>query len=191
AIAQRLAWKLVTITPSDFVKEGVERSESMARTLFSDLMQLREVVVLFDEIDEMLRDRSESSDAGGAISILRFLVPGMLPKLQTLNKYSKKSKLIFIIATNYKERLDSAVVRRGRIDEEFCIPPPDRRARRQLFTMQLKRLAPVGSTVPKDGLLIERLADLTPGWVFKEIENLAYIAGTIDDSARKQLLDDL
>src|SRR6185503_2293002 len=98
---------------------------------------------------------------------------------------------IFIIATNYKERLDSAVVRRGRIDEEFCIPPPDRRARRQLFTMQLKRLAPVGSTVPKDGLLIERLADLTPGWVFKEIENLAYIAGTIDDSARKQLLDDL
>jgi transitional endoplasmic reticulum ATPase len=148
-IAKELEWRLVTITPSDFVKTGIESSEHMARELFENLLRVRKVVVLFDEIDEMLRSRSEKSNAqsasgisvdvgaaqrsvetaAGGIGILRFLIPGMLPKLQDLKQYGEKHELILIIATNYKERLDKAIVRPGRIDDLFLVTPPDSQAR--------------------------------------------------------------
>jgi SpoVK/Ycf46/Vps4 family AAA+-type ATPase len=96
AIATELKWDLITITPSDFVKEGLENSEKSARLLFKHLMQLRDAVVLFDEIDELLRDRQDDQSQGG-VAMLRFIVPGMLPKLQLLKQYGERNRLIFIV----------------------------------------------------------------------------------------------
>jgi AAA+ superfamily predicted ATPase len=128
AIATELEWDMFTITPSDFVKNGIENSEASARTLFREISQLREAVVFFDEIDEMLRDRQEEKSQG-TVAMLRFLIPGMLPKLQSLKQYGEKNKLILIVATNYMDRLDTAITRTGRIDEKFAIVPPDLQAR--------------------------------------------------------------
>jgi ATP-dependent 26S proteasome regulatory subunit len=75
-------------------------------------MQLRDAVVLFDEIDEMLRDRQGDQPQGG-VAMLRFIVPGMLPKLQSLKQYGEKNRLIFIVSTNYVDRLDAAITRTG------------------------------------------------------------------------------
>src|SRR5260370_7852608 len=118
AIASELNWSLVTITPSDFVKEGIEQSENKARSLFKELLLLRETVVLFDELDEMLRDRHDPN-AEKAIAMLRFLIPGMLPKLQGLKQFATPNRLIFIVATNYKNPLDSAMPRPARLTHPF------------------------------------------------------------------------
>ncbi len=172
ALAKKLGWTLLTITPSDFVKEGIERSEKMARDLFNDLIRLKRVVVLFDEIDEMLRDRTRPGKQESGIAMLRFIVPGMLPKLQNLKKYGERSRLIFVIATNYKDRLDSAVQRRGRIDQAFLIPPPDKPARQLLIQKQLLRLESFRSVEGVAQKAAEELADLTGGWVYKELVEL-------------------
>jgi AAA+ superfamily predicted ATPase len=190
AIASELGWIYVNITPSDFVKHGIEQSESMARTLFNDLMQLSEAVVLFDEIDEMLRDRSRpESDKGSRqqppVAMLQFLIPGMLPKLQQLKKYGEKNKLIFIIATNYLDRLDEAVIRPGRIDTKFIMPPPDKPSRQvQLVKLMNAKGVPRGD--PQRRMrLAEHLAEKTNGWVYKELEALVASMSQVDDLGGK------
>jgi len=169
AIARELGWRLVTITPSDFVKDGIEKSESMARTLFQDLRRLRNVVVLFDEIDEMLRSRDDQEGKLEGIAMLRFIVPGMLPKLQDLKQYGQTAGLILVIATNYEDRLDPAVKRSGRIDDRFPVLPPDRESRRLLLD---DFLAKKGYTRSDRMQHAARLARMTPGWVFAELKQL-------------------
>src|SRR6266851_7492425 len=174
AIATELGWNLVTITPSDFVKEGIEKSEEAARSLFKHLSILNEVVVLFDELDEMLHDRNDERAQTG-IAMLRFLIPGMLPKLQSLKQYGEKHRLIFIIATNYKDHLDSAVVRTGRIDQPLPLVPPDKEARYCLIRkfMADKDKEPFNGWEPSDHVeLADYLSGMTKGWAYKELEFL-------------------
>src|SRR5947209_3268097 len=166
AIAAELGWSLVTITPSDFVKEGIEQSENKARQLFKELVLLRESVVLFDELDEMLRDRQDQQSQTG-IAMLRFLIPGMLPKLQMLKQFGEKNRLIFIVATNYKDRLDSAVVRTGRVDDAFAVVPPDEPSRYCLIWNFLQN---AGYPEAEKERLASFVAARTQGWVYKEIE---------------------
>jgi hypothetical protein len=171
AIANELGWNMVTITPSDFVKGGIEKSEEVARNLFKELKILRETVVLFDELDEMLRDRSDETQTD--IAMLRFLIPGMLPKLQELKQYGEKNRLIFIIATNYIDRLDSAVVRAGGIDSQFVLVPPDESSRYCLLRkfMGNKPLFKCWKPEERERVAI-LLARSTQGWVYKELEGL-------------------
>lgn len=186
AIATELSWQLVTITPSDFVKGGIEQSEAAARNLFRELGILREVVVLFDEIDEMLRDRQDEQAQTG-IAMLRFLIPGMLTKLQSLKQHGEKNRLIFIIATNYEDHLDRAITRTGRIDQRFPIVPPDEAARFCLIrnfmdaNIKKKKFLPMwdaGQLKELSGLLANCLAAYTHGWVYKELELLADAVST-------------
>jgi adenylate kinase family enzyme len=180
AIATELGWSMVTITPSDFVKEGIEKSEAAARSLFKELNVLREVVVLFDEIDEILRDRQDQ-EAQSGIAMLRFLIPGMLPKLQALKQYGEKKRLIFIVATNYRDRLDAAITRTGRIDESFLLAPPDARSRYCLIRGFLEKRIRDGELfqdidekdrLPRAKASAKLLAEKTGGWVFKELDLL-------------------
>jgi adenylate kinase family enzyme len=180
AIATELGWSMVTITPSDFVKEGIEKSEAAARSLFKELNVLREVVVLFDEIDEILRDRRDQ-EAQSGIAMLRFLIPGMLPKLQALKQYGEKKRLIFIVATNYRDRLDAAITRTGRIDESFLLAPPDARSRYCLIRGFLeKRIRDdelfqdfnKDDQLPVASAFAKLLSKETGGWVYKELDLL-------------------
>src|SRR5258708_3259370 len=171
AIATELGWSMVTITPSDFVKEGIEKSEAAARSLFKELSVLREVVVLFDEIDEILRDRQDQ-EAQSGIAMLRFLIPGMLPKLQSLKQYAEKNRLIFVIATNYKDHLDSAVVRTGRIDQPFPLVPPDKDARYCLIRKFMADKDIKGWEPSDFGLLADFFSGVTKGLAFKGLEFL-------------------
>ncbi len=71
----------------------------------------------------------------------------MLTKFQNLKD---KKRSIFIVATNYEDRIDSAIKRQGRFDDRLLLSLPDR-TRRQEFLW---------------GFLSEKLADLrnAPNW---------------------------
>src|SRR5262249_23912624 len=83
------------------------------------------VIVLFDEIDQFLLDRN-STLYNDQDDVFKFMTPGMLTKLQNLRE---AEGVIFIIATNYYERIDSAIKRRGRIDDHFLLSIPDQKQR--------------------------------------------------------------
>jgi len=57
------------------------------------------------------------------------MTPSMLVKINDLRS---SERVIFIINTNYEERIDKAIKRPGRIDEQFLILPPDEEVRIKL-----------------------------------------------------------
>lgn len=129
SLAQALEWHYLELTPSNFVEQGLEMIERRSREIFEELGVLRETVVVFDELDSLLTDR-ERLDAS---SILNFTVPAMLPKLQKLTKIAKKQRLLVVFTTNFYDRLDAAMARRGRIDERLVVLPPNAAARRTML----------------------------------------------------------
>ncbi|MDX6444657.1 MAG: hypothetical protein QOH71_1731 [Blastocatellia bacterium] len=119
ALANRLRWEFLQISPADFLSAGGDQVEARASLIFEILKRAKNLVVLFDEVDEFLIDREASGRMEG---IFRFMTTSMLPKLQSLRS---KRTLIFGIATNYKERLDKAITRLGRVDYDWPVLPPD------------------------------------------------------------------
>src|SRR5262249_18388480 len=87
-----------------------------ADEIFERLMELDHTVILFDEIDELVRERDVEPDAFG-----RFLTTSMLPKLAEL---WEQRKVIYFIATNHIEYFDRAVTRAQRFDALIFVTPP-------------------------------------------------------------------
>ena len=57
AMAGRLKWPLIIITPSEFLSSGLEQIYVRATEIFDDLMDLSAVVILFDEMDALAQTR--------------------------------------------------------------------------------------------------------------------------------------
>lgn len=146
ALAARLQRKLVEITPSDFIVGGAEAVEAHAKAIFDVLtVQNEDLIIFFDEIDRLILDRSTVGYERQA-DILQLMTPSMLTKLQRLRE---RKRPIFIIATNYGERIDPAIRRVGRIDEQYLVLPPNYAGR-----LRIAELAATdrGMTLDKDQL---------------------------------------
>jgi len=135
AIAKRLHWPLITITPSVFLADGREGIDLHARRVFAELMALDGAVVLFDECDELFRKRPRHTDESNTgmvpdLSAAALITGAMLPRLQDLRH---RGRVIFVIATNRLAAIDSAVLRRGRVDQLIAVGPPELGSRRRLI----------------------------------------------------------
>jgi hypothetical protein len=80
-------------------------------------MELDHTVVLFDEIDELVRKRDIEPDQFG-----RFLTTSMLPRVAEL---WKARRVIYFVATNHIEYFDRAITRSQRFDAILYIGPLD------------------------------------------------------------------
>lgn len=116
AVAEAIGWRYVELHPSHFVSEGLPDVQRTADGIFSKLMELDHVVILFDEIDELVRERELEPDQFG-----RFLTTSMLPRLAEL---WKARKVIYFVATNHIEYFDRAVTRSERFDAIIFLSPP-------------------------------------------------------------------
>ena len=133
-LAAAIGWRYVELHSSHFVADGLPNVQKTADAIFRRLYELDHAVILFDEIDELVREREIEDEASG-----RFLTTSMLPKLAEL---WKNGKVLYFVATNHIEFFDKAITRAERFDAVWFVSPPS-------FDSKLKRLA---------ALLRERLA---------------------------------
>lgn len=134
SLAGCLGWKYVEVHASDFLREGMDRVPAEADKIFLRLMELDHCVILFDEIDELIRAR----DSGSSAPFGRFLTTSMLPKLAKL--WSQR-RVLFFVATNDIEKADPAIKRSQRFDAAIFVAPP-------AFEKKKKRLEELGVSVP-------------------------------------------
>ncbi len=120
-LADIICWKYVEIHASHFVAEGLGAVQKTADKIFRQLSELDHTVVLFDEIDELVRERDMEKDAFG-----RFLTTSMLPKLAEL---WDARKILYFVATNHINYFDSAIIRSHRFDSLMLVSPPSRTAK--------------------------------------------------------------
>jgi DNA polymerase III delta prime subunit len=117
ALAASVGWEFIEIHASDFLSQGMDHVPTRADQIFERLMELDHCVVLFDEIDELLRERQEAeTDPFG-----RFLTTSMLPKLAEL---WEQRRVLFFVATNDITHADRAIKRSQRFDAAIFVPPP-------------------------------------------------------------------
>jgi hypothetical protein len=130
-IASFLGWSYLSIDPSTLLRHGMEGIQAEANMIFRMLNQTDSLVVLFDEFDELVRER-ESAKAEQPFS--RLLTTAMLPKLAAIHR---RGALVFIIATNDISGFDLAISREGRIDRVVQVLPPTYKAK-----MKFKKWGP-------------------------------------------------
>lgn len=123
SIAGAIGWRYIELHPSHFVAEGLPNVQHTADIIFGKLMELDRAVVLFDEIDELVRERDIEPDQFG-----RFLTTSMLPRLAEL---WKARKVMYFVATNHIEYFDRAVTRSERFDAIIFISPPSFEAKQR------------------------------------------------------------
>jgi hypothetical protein len=159
ALAGALGWEYVEIHATSFLSQGMDNVPAQAERIFTLLMELDRCVVLFDEIDELIRVRDErDSDPFG-----RFLTTSMLPKLA---KLWDQGRVLFFANTNWIDRADPAIKRSQRFDAALYVPPPS-------FARKLEHIRP--------NLTAAALANLTSGAVESALrsaktDNLGWLA---------------
>ena len=163
-LASALGFRMITITPSDFIALGREAVEARAKAIFQMLEEQNDLVVLFDEIDQLLLDR-DSKLYGAQSDFFKLLTPGMLTKL---NDLAKGRRVIFVLATNYYERIDRAIKRPGRIDGRFLVLPPDSDRRGRHFN---EKQSKVWGELSRDTR--KTVVAKTVRYTYRELDDLA------------------
>lgn len=165
SLAQKLHWHFLELSPSEFIIDGLEKIEQNAKAVFQDLSSLRETVILFDELDSLFVDR----DFLAAESIINLIVPAMLPKMQSLSKRAKNQRLLIVVATNFYDRLDQAMVRLGRIDKHLLVLPYNNISKFEV----LKNLLDKPEELIVDNAKKDRFEISSRLYVYEEIQNIS------------------
>lgn len=141
-----LEWKSVT---------RLEYEEAVREGTVPQLFSLsRQGVILFDDFDAALRDRSKYGDE---------LQSTFLAELDGM---TAKQGVVYLFTSNLKpEEIDAAARRPGRIDVILTFPAPSADLRHRLFKERWPREI-------IDGIPLDLLVEHTQGWSFAELEEL-------------------
>lgn len=153
-VAVSLGWDYVELHSSHFVAEGIQAVQRTADRIFVQLMELDHAVVLFDEPDELVREREGTPDAFG-----RFLTTSMLPKLALL---WTRRRIIYFVATNHIEYFDAAIVRSERFDVLVFVPLPSFQKKMHALQKRLGTDASITVTQPEIEAALMRIGKMKP-----------------------------
>jgi transitional endoplasmic reticulum ATPase len=162
-LAVEVGFNFMLITPSYLKSKWVNETQENIAKMFEEAEKNAPTIIFIDEINELLPNRLSDSH-----EMSKSAVNEMLAQMDRTGE-----KGIFIIgATNYPQLIDPAMLRAGRLDKKFYLPPPDLDARKQMFEMYLMER-------PLDfGISYEQLARITENFVSADIELL------VNDTAR-------
>lgn len=155
--AEEVGFNFMLITPSTLKSRYVNATQENIVKMFQEAEKNAPTIIFIDEINELLPKRDSEVH-----EMSKSAVNEMLAQMDRTGE-----KGIFIIgATNYPDMIDPAILRAGRIDKKFYLPPPDFEGRKAMFEMYLKNR-------PLDfGVDYDRLSNLTENYVSADIELL-------------------
>ena len=167
AIAYEVGCDFIEIGPGDFLSKGVDGFFAQADIIFEKLLLLRNVLVLFDELEEFVSVRSDDAD-----KMSKLFTTCMLPWLQRLRE---RCGIVFIFATNKIELFDPAVKRPGRFDLVVPLGPPQGDERLRIIhgchsSVGRSELSTVLSAAPEQATIgeimraLQKVDAANPGW---------------------------
>ncbi|MCJ7746940.1 MAG: CDC48 family AAA ATPase [Desulfobacterales bacterium] len=161
AVANETEAYFTHISGPEIMGKFYGESEARLRSVFEDAQKHAPAIIFIDEIDSIAPKREEM---GGEKQVERRVVAQLLALMDGLES---RGNIIVIAATNIPNTIDPALRRPGRFDREISIPIPDRNGRLQILQIHTR-----GMPLSED-VSIEKLADITHGFVGADIEALA------------------
>jgi transitional endoplasmic reticulum ATPase len=153
------------INGPEIINKFYGESEQRLRSVFQEAQRRAPSVIFIDEIDALAPKRAES---GGEVE--RRIVGQLLALMDGLES---RGQIVIIGATNQPNALDPAIRRPGRFDREIALRVPDMRGRMEILHIH-SRDAALANDVD-----LQRLAQLTPGFVGADLEALCREAAMI------------
>ena len=161
AAANELNVPMQIVNGPELVSALAGQSEAAVRDVLYRARENAPSIVFFDEIDALAsKDSMKTPEVSRAVSQFLTEMDGLRPK----------DKVIIIATTNRPQTLDPALLRPGRFDKIFYVPPPDGAARQDIFRIHLKG-------VPTEGVV--DFGDLSRR---SEGYSGADIAGVVDEA---------
>jgi len=155
--AEEVGFNFLLATPSTLKSRYINATQENIAKMFEEAEKDAPTIIFIDEINELLPHRDSDTH-----EMAKSAVNEMLAQMDRTGE-----KGIFIIgATNYPDMIDPAMLRAGRLDKKFYLPPPDFDARKAMFEMYLKKR-------PLDfGMDYDQLSKWTENYVSADIEFL-------------------
>jgi transitional endoplasmic reticulum ATPase len=163
-IATESRVNFISVKGPSLLSKYVGESERQLRDVFRKARQAAPCIIFFDEIDALVPARSAgSSDFPVTDRVLSQF-------LTELDGIEELKGVLVLAATNRPDRLDPAVLRPGRFDEQVDIPASDEAGRREIFEIHL-RGKPFAQKISMDDL-----AARTEGRTGAEIASICNLA---------------
>lgn len=164
--AEEIGYNFIYNNPSDVKSKWVNATEEKISALFKSAKENSPTIIYFDEISSLMPSREGDLHQMHSSAVEEFLA-----QMTNCGEHG-----IFVLAsTNYPEKIDVALLRSGRIDKKYYLPPPDLKAREGIFEIYLKD-RPIDLAVD-----YEKLAMLTEYYVSSDIKFI------VDESSRVAL----
>ncbi len=178
--AEEVGYNVRKIIPSDIASPYVHGTQEKIGKLFKEARENAPTIIFMDEIDAIAPSRE-----GDLYHSYASEVNELLAQMTNCSEHD-----IFIIAaTNRPEKIDTALLRAGRIDRVIYLPPPDEQAREALFKLYLQD-RPVDLAVDYG-----KLAKLTENYVSSDLKFLVDEASRIalrnEKRITMQILEDV
>ena len=164
--AEEVGFNFILATPSTLKSRFINATQENIAKMFEEAEKNAPTIIFIDEINELLPNRDSDSH-----EMAKSAVNEMLAQMDRTGE-----KGIFIIgATNYPDMIDPAMLRSGRLEKKFYLPPPDFKLRKALFEMSLN----ARKKVLDFGIDFDKLSNLTEHYVSSDIESIVNEATSI------------
>jgi len=156
-LAEELGYNFIELKHSDVGSPYIHESANIIGKTFDLAKTNAPSIIFIDEISGLVPKREN-------------LGMGSMYKEEEVNEFlmqfndSADAGVLVVGATNYPDRIDSAMLRSGRMDKLVYVPPPDFEARKELFRMGLS------GRPHEEKIDYEKLAKLTEYYVSSDIE---------------------
>jgi transitional endoplasmic reticulum ATPase len=165
AVASEVKAHFIHVNGPEIIHKFYGESEAKLREIFEEAQRRAPTVIFLDELD--------------AIAPKRYDVTGEVEKrvvaqlLASMDGLVARGQVVVIAATNLPEAVDPALRRPGRFDREIAVSVPNLAGRLRILQIHSRGM-PLAPDVD-----LERLADITHGFVGADLEALCKEAGML------------
>ncbi|XP_046721759.1 LOW QUALITY PROTEIN: ATPase family protein 2 homolog [Silurus meridionalis] len=146
ALANESKLNFIAIKGPELLSKYVGESERAVREVFRKARSVAPSIVFFDEIDALAVERSSASGSSG-------VADRVLAQLLTeMDGIEQLKDVTVLAATNRPDMIDKALMRPGRLDRIVYVPLPDAATRREIFSLQFRKM-PVHPSVHLEDLV--------------------------------------
>ncbi|WP_218927145.1 AAA family ATPase [Halosimplex pelagicum] len=158
ALANELNRPFVELNQADLTHEYVNKSPQIISRLFKEAQELNGVIFI-DEAEQLLGGRGSGMNTHSEDQKITNTFLSALTQ--------EDQDFIVLLTTNRRDKMDEAVLRPGRVDEEFEIGMPNAEAREKILKVKL-------AEIPHKLSLehVESIAEKTDGWSGADLNNL-------------------
>ncbi len=157
AAANELKASFQTLSAAELVKKGYSQAVSVIKETFNRARENAPGIIFVDEIETFAPARG----MGGSSEILgQFLTE--------MDGVKSQKGVVILAATNKPTLMDPAIMRPGRFDKIFYLPPPDASGRADMFRIHLGTFA--------EGVDLGALAGLSKGFSGADIAEVCQSA---------------